>query len=165
MDFELRVPLADEAATLALGETLGRGLRHGDVLALTGDLGAGKTCLVRGVARGLRIAEPEAVASPTYLLVVEHPGPIPLVHLDAYLPEKLRRFLQDGGIDYLAEREGVTAVEWADRVTDLLPLDALRVALRPVPGSAGPAREAILVGDEARFGWLLAQVPGNPPAG
>jgi tRNA threonylcarbamoyladenosine biosynthesis protein TsaE len=165
MTFELRLRLVGEAATAALGRTIGSGLRRGDVVALTGDLGAGKTSLVRGLAHGLGIAEPEAVASPTYLLAVEHPGPVPLVHLDAYLPEKLRRFLQDGGVDYLAERDGVTAVEWADRVADLLPPDALHVELRPLPGSPQPAREAILHADEARFGWLRGSLAGMPPGG
>jgi tRNA threonylcarbamoyladenosine biosynthesis protein TsaE len=127
-----RSPVAElptPAATEALGEWLGRRLRPGEALALTGELGAGKTSLVRGLARGLGVDDPSAVSSPTYLLAVEHPGPTTLLHLDAYLPDKLRRFLADGGADYLAEVPAVIAVEWADRVRDLLPAACLWVHL------------------------------------
>lgn len=121
--------LPDETATEAFGEALGRRLSGGTVLALAGELGAGKTCLVRGLARGLGVDDPDAVASPTYLLVVEHPGPVPLLHMDAYLPGKLEGFLADGGLDYLGEHRGVVAVEWADRLRDVLPAGALWITL------------------------------------
>lgn len=130
---------ADPAATEALGERLGRRLSAGDVLALCGDLGAGKTTFVRGLARGLDVDDPDAVSSPTYLLVIEHPGPVPLVHADAYLPQKLTSFLADGGLDYLADRAAVTAVEWADRLPDQLPPDSLWIDLRPAAGGGRTA--------------------------
>jgi len=120
-----RVGLDDAEHTEALGVALGAALAEaaaaGHVVALVGEMGMGKTCLTRGVARGLAVEDPEAVASPTYLLVVEHPGPLPMVHMDAWLPEKTRGFLLDGGMDYLAEQSGVVVVEWADRLEDLLP--------------------------------------------
>ncbi len=124
----------DPAATERLGEWLGGRLRAGDVLGLVGDLGAGKTTLVRGLARGLRLEDPDAVASPTYLLVVEHPGPTPLVHADAYLPAKLEGFLADGGLDYLHDRAAVVAVEWADRMRNMLPGNTLWVTFTTEPG-------------------------------
>jgi tRNA threonylcarbamoyladenosine biosynthesis protein TsaE len=138
------VDLPDPAATEALGAWLGARLRPGQALALTGELGAGKTTLVRGLARGLRVDDPDAVSSPTYLLVIEHPGPAPLLHLDAYLPDKLRAFLADGGLDYLAERRAVIAVEWADRVAELLPEETLWVHLEAVATSGRPGRRARL---------------------
>jgi len=125
---ELQLP-ADPAATARLGEQLGAHLRCGDVLALVGDLGAGKTTLVRGLARGLGVEDADAVASPTYLLVIEHQGPKPLRHADAYLPDKLSGFLDDGGLDYLMSDEAVVAVEWADRVAGLMPPGALWLRL------------------------------------
>ena len=104
---EVRLELPDASATEALGELLGRRLRPGDGLALTGDLGAGKTCVARGVGRGLGLDDPDAVQSPTYLLVMEHPGPVPMLHVDAYLAEKTRAFLGDGGLDYLLSSPAV----------------------------------------------------------
>lgn len=126
----------DPAATERLGELLGEHLRPGDTLALVGDLGSGKTTLVRGLARGLRLDDPDAVSSPTYLLVLEHPGPKPLRHADAYLPAKLQGFLADGGLDYLLDGASVVAVEWADRVRELLPENTLwlTIALSDGPG-------------------------------
>ena len=149
--------LADETATEALGQFLGERLQRGQAVALIGELGAGKTCLARGLGRGLGLDHPGAVCSPTYLLVIEHPGPVPMLHVDAYLPEKTRRFLEVGGLDYVAESAGVMVVEWADRLVDLLPEETLELTLRPVPGGSG--REAILVDRTGgAFEWL-AEAP------
>ncbi len=121
--------LPDVAATERLGAALGQRLTAGAVLGLVGNLGAGKTSLVRGLARGLGVDDPDAVASPTYLLVIEHPGPLPLLHMDAYLPGKLTGFLADGGLDYLADCRGVMAVEWGDRLRSVLPGHTVWVTL------------------------------------
>ena len=141
--------LPDAAATEQLGVELGRRLRAGATLALVGDLGAGKTCLVRGLARGLGVDDPEAVASPTYLLVIEHPGPTPLLHMDAYLPGKLQGFLADGGLDYLAERRAVVAVEWGDRLRGVLPPDTVWLSLLPAQRDGVDGRKAELQNADA----------------
>lgn len=142
----------DPTATERLGEWLGEHLQAGQVLALVGELGSGKTTLVRGLARGLRVDDPDAVSSPTYLLVVEHPGPVPLVHADAYLPQKLAGFLADGGLDYLHDRAAVVAVEWADRMRKALPNNALWISLA---ARDGPGRKvACSVEDPAAYPWL-----------
>lgn len=133
---EVQLRLPDPGATERLGRALGERLQPGQVVALCGELGAGKTCLVRGLAAGLGIDDVDAVASPTYLLVIEHPGRIPLRHADAYLPAKLEGFLAEGGADYLFDPAAVVAVEWADRVAHLVPDDALWVRLAP-DGSGG----------------------------
>jgi len=154
-DSEVRLTLPDERATEALGVALGQRLRPGDALALTGELGMGKTCLARGVGRGLGLDDPEAVQSPTYLLVMEHPGPVPMLHVDAYLGEKTRLFLEDGGLDYLLSGMAVVVVEWADRLRDLLPARTLWVHLQPLE----KGREAILCefprrpGELRQFPW------------
>lgn len=147
---------ADPSATDRLGVWLGRHLQPGDTLGLVGDLGAGKTTLVRGLARGLGLDDPDAVSSPTYLLVVEHPGPRPLLHADAYLPQKLVGFLDDGGLDYLLDRRAVVAVEWADRVRDHLPADTLWLMLSVAPG--GGRRAEFRCTEEGRFPFL-AELP------
>lgn len=153
--------LPDPQATFALGEFLGQHLRAGQALALRGDLGAGKTSLARGVGAGLGLDDPGAVCSPTYLLVIEHPGPLPMLHIDAYLPAKTRGFLEDGGMDYLAEVQGVVVVEWAERLADLLPPASLDLELRPT--ADGKGRVAIITppagGD---FAWLAGR-PKFPP--
>ena len=147
------VTLPGPGATEALGRWLGRHLRPGQAVALVGEMGAGKTTLVRGLARGLGVEDPGAVTSPTYLLVVEHPGPVPLVHVDAWLPAKTRAFLEDGGVDYLLDMKGVVVVEWGDRLADLLPAEQLWVRLTPT--GSGDGRTARLEGRPAdAFPWL-----------
>jgi tRNA threonylcarbamoyladenosine biosynthesis protein TsaE len=149
---ELTRFLPDPAATEALGRWLGQRLRPGDVVGLVGDLGAGKTLLCRGIAQGLGVEDPDSVCSPTYLLVVEHPGKVPFLHADAYLPAKLQGFLDDGGLDYLIERNAVVAVEWADRIRALLPAATLWLHLETPPDGGRLCR--ITAGKPASFPWL-----------
>lgn len=118
-----------ESETEALGAALGRLLQPGDVLALVGDLGAGKTCLARGVARGLGIDEP--VTSPTFILVAEYATAcgFPLYHADCYRLDRAAPEAQAIGLDELLLDDGVAIVEWAERIESLLPTDHLRITL------------------------------------
>jgi tRNA threonylcarbamoyladenosine biosynthesis protein TsaE len=147
---------ADAAATERLGEWLGRHLQPGDTVGLVGDLGAGKTTLVRGLARGLQLDDPEAISSPTYLLVVEHPGPKPLLHADAYLPQKLVSFLDDGGLDYLLDQRAVVVVEWADRVRKVLPKNTLWLHIEISRGGGRTVRFGCDAAERLAF---LAELP------
>ena len=149
----LKMDLPDDpAATERLGALIGARLRAGAVVALTGPMGAGKTCLTRGLARGLGVDDPDGVSSPTYLLVIEHGGEPPLVHADAYLPEKLQAFLEDGGLEYLFDDARVAVVEWADKIANILPENTLWISMghgdgrgRSVQvGPCAPADEAWL---------------------
>ena len=101
-----------EDETSDAGERLARTLRPGDVVLLYGDLGAGKTAFVRGLARGLG-ADAEEVSSPTFTLIQEYAGRIPLHHVDLYRLEP--REIPDLGLDDLLLGDGVVAIEWADR--------------------------------------------------
>lgn len=102
-----------EAETSAVGESLGRTLRAGDVVLLYGDLGAGKTAFVRGLARGIG-ADPEAVSSPTFTLVQEYAGPsLTLFHVDLYRLEPAE--IDDLGLEDLVAGDGIVAIEWAER--------------------------------------------------
>lgn len=138
--------------TEALGQWLGERLQAGQALALSGELGAGKTCLARGLARGLGVEEPDQVCSPTYLLVMEHPGERSMLHVDAYLPDKLRSFLEDGGVDYLAETRGVLVVEWAERVADFLPAGTLWARLEAAIDPE--VRQVRFYDPSGRFTWI-----------
>lgn len=100
------------AETEAFGERFGKRLRVGDMVLLTGELGAGKTTFVRGVARGIASASP--VASPTFQLVRVYPGRLQLAHIDLYRIETPSE-LRDLGLDELLER-GAVVVEWGDRL-------------------------------------------------
>ena len=100
------------AETETIGEHLGKRLRSGDVVLLTGELGAGKTTFVRGVARGAGSAAP--IASPTFQLVRVYPGRVQLAHVDLYRVEKLSE-LADLGLEELAE-QGAVVIEWGDRL-------------------------------------------------
>lgn len=113
------------ADTLALGQRLAVDFVPGTVLALTGDLGAGKTSLVKGIALGLGIHEP--ITSPTFTLIQEHPnGRLPLYHIDLYRLDSIQQILAIGIEDYLAGN-GVTVIEWAEKITSLLPAGVRRI--------------------------------------
>ena len=121
-----RLHLPDEAATERFGRRLAALLRPGLIVALDGDLGAGKTRLVRAVAEA-RGVPPEEIASPTFTLVREYGGVPPLFHLDVYRLSGPGEFL-DLGVEELFE-EGVTLIEWAGKVATVLPEDRLSIRL------------------------------------
>lgn len=115
-----------EAETATAGESLGRQLRAGDVVLLYGDLGAGKTAFVRGMARGIG-ASPDEVSSPTFTIVQEYAGPGPtLYHVDLYRLEPAE--VDDLGLEDLIAGDGIVAIEWAERWRGR-PDDAIEVEL------------------------------------
>lgn len=114
--------------TMALGETLAGRCGPGTVLALYGDLGTGKTHLVKGLARGLGIS-PATVRSPTFTLLSTYDeGQLPLYHFDAYRVQDPDEFVELGAQEYVYG-DGVTCIEWADRVQSLVPPEALHLRL------------------------------------
>lgn len=127
-------------ATEALGALLGQTLGPGTVIALAGDLGAGKTCLVRGLGQGLGL--PPGIASPTYTLMQAHEGGrLPLYHFDAWMEGREAALFEDGGDEWL-RGEGIAVVEWAGRVEGWLPRPCLWIEL----GHLAPERRSVRIG-------------------
>ena len=112
--------------TQALGERLGGRLGGGDVVACIGPLGAGKTCFLQGLARGLGVMT--GVTSPTFVLVNQYRGRLPVYHVDAYRTGSLTE-LVDLGLEEMLNGEGVTVVEWADKLLPLLPPRTVTVTI------------------------------------
>ena len=132
------------AETELLGARLAQQLRPGDVIAYLGDLGAGKTAFTRGLARGLGIQEP--VTSPTYTIVNEYQGRLPLFHFDMYRLHDADELFDLGWEDYL-DRGGVCAVEWSENVADALE-DPITVTIAKDP-TAENSRRITITGGQA----------------
>ena len=113
--------------TQAFGEALGKLLQPGDVVALRGELGSGKTTLIQGIARGLG-RDPATIKSPTFVLMREYPGDAPLVHIDGY---RLEGEAQASWLDVelIFGPRKITLIEWAERFGQLLPADRLELHL------------------------------------
>jgi tRNA threonylcarbamoyladenosine biosynthesis protein TsaE len=130
--------------TRELGTRLGRVLKAGDVLALSGPLGSGKTVFVQGLAAGLGTDRGAPVTSPSFVILHEYPGPAPLYHFDFYRLRKEREVRELGYKEYF-DGDGVCAVEWADKFRDLFGADTLWIAFstegedaRQIEFSPGP---------------------------
>jgi tRNA threonylcarbamoyladenosine biosynthesis protein TsaE len=117
---------AGEEATEELGRQLASFLKAGDVVALHGELGAGKTCLVRGVVCGLGL-EKGIVASPSFSLINEYGGSLPVYHIDCYRLH-LKEAFDELGLEEYFEGSGLCLIEWADRL-DRLPEDRLDITI------------------------------------
>ena len=134
--------------TRAIGRALGRAATPGSVLALSGELGAGKTQLAKGVASGLGVDS--VVNSPTFVLMNEHVGRLRLFHVDAYRLGDPEEALAAGLLDDRAAG-GVVVIEWADRLDGWLPDDRLDVRIDPVEG-------------ESSSRWRAARAPNRAPS-
>lgn len=128
--------------TRDIARSFARRLRPGDVVGLVGELGAGKTCFVQGLADGLGCKLP--AASPTFTLLNVYPGPVPLYHLDLYRIDSPGEALRAGLLEYF-DGDGVSVVEWADRWPELLPPRAKRVKIH---FGGGPDERVVEIEDE-----------------
>jgi tRNA threonylcarbamoyladenosine biosynthesis protein TsaE len=124
----------DEDDTEKLGRSLGQALAPGAVVALIGPLGAGKTRLVQSIAAELG-ADRRTVNSPTFVLIQEYDAPLPIFHCDTYRLRSVDEFL-DLGVDEMFQSEGVCLIEWADRVTPVLPADRLQIEIEVTGATA-----------------------------
>ncbi|MEZ5974179.1 MAG: tRNA (adenosine(37)-N6)-threonylcarbamoyltransferase complex ATPase subunit type 1 TsaE [Planctomycetota bacterium] len=153
----------DPDATLALARHVGSHLKAGEVLALSGDLGAGKTTFVRGLAEGLGITDP--VSSPTYTLMHSYEGPgLGLLHYDAWMEGRQKALLAGGGSGVI-EGDAVAVVEWASKVADFLPDGALWVEFGHRDEHT---RTLVFSGPMGRWSEILGDLPAiaglEPPA-
>ncbi len=125
-----------------MGRLIGAILERGDIVALIGELGSGKTCLTQGMAKGLGVEENVPVVSPTFTLINEYPGKIPLIHLDVYRLSGPRD-LEDMGYEEYFEGGGIVVIEWAEKIRDILPAKTLFISMRYIDENT---REMILEG-------------------
>lgn len=143
----------DVAHTERLGRALAAALPPGTVVALIGTLGAGKTRLVQAVAASLGVPAGEAT-SPTFVLVNEYRGRLPIYHIDAYRLRDEDEFRELGPEEYF-DSAGVTFIEWADRVEDCLPVERLEIHCE---ATGETARQFTLRGTSPQMGAILNKV-------
>ncbi|MBP7341719.1 MAG: tRNA (adenosine(37)-N6)-threonylcarbamoyltransferase complex ATPase subunit type 1 TsaE [Smithellaceae bacterium] len=123
---EIRSESAEQ--TFAVGLAIGRRAADGDVFALSGELGAGKTCFTGGLARGLGVGEEYAITSPTFTLLNEYPGRCRFFHFDVYRLNQTGE-LDDLGYDEYVSGKGVAAIEWAEKIADALPPETVWITM------------------------------------
>lgn len=145
----LKVISSSATQTRKLGSRLGELAMPGDVFLLVGKLGAGKTCFTQGIATGLGITE--YTTSPSFVLIREYPGRLPLYHIDLYRLERIEEIMNLGLDDYLYG-SGVSVVEWADRGLAVLPEEHLLVTIEHL---ASMKRSLTLAPRGARYGKML----------
>jgi tRNA threonylcarbamoyladenosine biosynthesis protein TsaE len=129
--FEFSFFSRSSSSTVAQGKLLGAHLRAGCVIGLVGELGAGKTCFIKGIAEGLNNTPESEVTSPTFTILQEYPGPVPLYHFDAYRLSGSNDLEAIGFEDYIGA-DGIAVIEWADRIQDALPDEALLITIEAV---------------------------------
>jgi tRNA threonylcarbamoyladenosine biosynthesis protein TsaE len=151
--------LPDLRATTAFGRRLGGLLFPSALVALIGPLGAGKTHLVRAIAEGLNVDDPRRVSSPTFALIHEYTGRLPIYHFDTYRLPDVQAFAGLGVEEYFAG-DGVCLIEWADRVAEVLPMQRLEVRIE-VTGET--TRRAAVTGVGPRYEAIVTAL-GEPEA-
>lgn len=115
--------------TISLGYSLGKALKKGDILALQGTLAAGKTTITKGIANALGVSE--TVTSPTFTLISEYKGTLPLYHMDVYRLDSTEDFL-NLGVEELLYGDGICVVEWSEKVMEILPKETIIIRLEAV---------------------------------
>jgi len=150
----IKTTLKTPQATLEFGELLGKYLMAGDVVALIGDLGTGKTQLAKGLARGVGVPEEYCITSPTYTIVNEYQGRTPLYHLDLYRLEG-NSDLENLGYEEYFEGRGVTVIEWAEKISHLLPENRMEVHISYL---GNDVREFEIIGFGDHYGKIVDDV-------
>jgi tRNA threonylcarbamoyladenosine biosynthesis protein TsaE len=147
--------------TLEIARALGEVLGPGDVVALAGDLGAGKTLFCKGVGEALGVP-PDRIVSPSFVIATEHRGRLPFTHVDVYRLGSVRE-AEEIGLSETFSGDGVCVVEWAEKVTELLPTDSIRVTFTVSDGDRRSIEVA--VPDQPRFEPFRARSQRFQPGG
>jgi tRNA threonylcarbamoyladenosine biosynthesis protein TsaE len=114
--------------TVRIGKSIGSLLQPGDVVALVGELGTGKTQFIKGLAEGLGVGKPTYISSPSFTLINEYPGGVPFYHIDLFRLESEKE-AEELGLEEYFQGEGITAIEWADKIPSLLPEENLWIRI------------------------------------
>ncbi len=139
------------AQTVRLGKQIGSLLQPGDLVALVGELGAGKTCLIRGLAAGLGVDRSSPITSPTFTFIQDYRGRVPFHHIDLYRLSAQEE-VDELGLEEYFQKGGVTAIEWADKIRSLLPKEFVWIRLRY---QGAHHRSIVLRGRGKRYAELL----------
>jgi tRNA threonylcarbamoyladenosine biosynthesis protein TsaE len=143
--------------TESLGETIGEKLAAGSVIALSGELGCGKTLLTKGICHGLGVPK-RLVNSPTFVLINEYSGRVPVFHLDVYRLETSDDVIDLGLMDYFARTsEGVMIIEWAERIAALLPEDRILVQFTRLSAR----RRRLVFSAAERYREIIESIPSE----
>jgi tRNA threonylcarbamoyladenosine biosynthesis protein TsaE len=156
MQSSVTIPLPSLEETMRLGRRLGRAARPGDIFTLSGDLGAGKTTLTQAIGQGMEVPADCYITSPTFSLLHEYPGRLPIFHMDLYRLGSATEIVELGFEEYLYD-DGLAIIEWPDRLQELMPRSRLDIHLTLVDENA---RLAVLTayGDmQPRIASLLPQ--------
>ncbi len=143
--------------TARIGKTIGNRLLPGDVVALVGELGAGKTQFIKGLAAGVGIENSAYVSSPSFMLIHEYPGQMPFYHIDLFRLGREQEAEELGLEDYFLGR-GITAIEWADKIPSLLPKEYLFISIVYVDKNI---RTLEIVGRGKRYLNLVGQIQSS----
>ena len=144
---EIHIISGSPERTFEIGKVIGRSLKKGDILALSGELGSGKTCFTQGLAKGLDVPAQYNVTSPTFTLLNEYPGRLKLSHLDVYRLSGAQDIEEIGYEDYFFG-PGVIVIEWAEKIEQLIPDYGIWVFFRHVDENT---REIVIAGPKRRL--------------
>ncbi|OGQ13425.1 MAG: tRNA (adenosine(37)-N6)-threonylcarbamoyltransferase complex ATPase subunit type 1 TsaE [Deltaproteobacteria bacterium RBG_19FT_COMBO_46_12] len=140
--------------TIQIGKSIGSRLLPGDVVALVGELGSGKTQFIKGMATGAGVGKPTYISSPSFTLINEYPGRIPFYHIDLFRLEWEKEAEELGLEDYF-QGEGITAIEWADKIPSLLPKEMLLIH---IAYTGKNIRSIEIIGKGKRYLNLIDQI-------
>ncbi|PKN06505.1 MAG: tRNA (adenosine(37)-N6)-threonylcarbamoyltransferase complex ATPase subunit type 1 TsaE [Deltaproteobacteria bacterium HGW-Deltaproteobacteria-7] len=151
---KIEIVSASAGQTREIARLIGEKLQEGDVLALSGELGSGKTCFTGGLACGLGVDEKYRITSPTFTLINEYPARIKLYHFDVYRLKDYSEFEDLGYEEYFCAK-GVVVIEWAEKITQILPGDALFINFEYLDENK---RSIIIKGPENRLKEVIRDI-------